>query len=454
MKIALVSCAKSKKNYKCTAKELYSPSELFSISYKYAQTLKVDKIYILSAKYGLVHENTFVDPYELSMKNLSADEQKEWANSVKQQLENELTPYGDDEYIVLTGMDYLQPLLNVKAFKKYSFPLRGMSLGKRKLFMNNEIKRLQNPSYDIKNSCLLLHKLFNEQTMYGYTEIDSIPFNNGIYIIFEKGETYKGYSRIVRVGTHTSPNRLKARLKDHYISKNKDGSIFRKNIGKAILNQRNDAYLSNWNVDTSKPANKHYINYSLQAGIEDSVSTYLQENTFFTVFEVTDLTERMRLESGIIATLNNDESFKKSVSWLGNYSTEHEIVNSGMWLKKGLNDRSLSGEELNMLIQILDGKKYSYTQSNKENNICIDRGEFKFTTDFAVAFIKNILIAEQDSGKSECILVSGDIGKQIGVKQRTRMICRAMRKDMGFKYEILYAPPKGDGTRLKIKYYL
>ncbi|WP_394897168.1 DUF6884 domain-containing protein [Clostridium paraputrificum] len=46
MKVALISCSKSKRSYKCKALELYSPSKLFSLSYQYAKTF-ADKIYIL-----------------------------------------------------------------------------------------------------------------------------------------------------------------------------------------------------------------------------------------------------------------------------------------------------------------------------------------------------------------------------------------------------------------------
>ncbi len=46
---------------------------------------------------------------------------------------------------------------------------------------------------------------------------------------------YGELDRIVRIGTHTSDDRLKNRLRDHFISKNKDGSIFRKNIGKSHI---------------------------------------------------------------------------------------------------------------------------------------------------------------------------------------------------------------------------
>ena len=283
MKIALISCSKSKRNYRCKAKELYAASELFSVSYQYAKALNVDAIYILSAKHGLIHEDTLVDPYEFSMESLPPHRQIDWANYVKTQMAETLNP-SSDTFVVLTGMDYLKPLLAVQAFGEYSFPLRGMRFGERIAFMNREIERLKAGCFSTANQCELLHKLFNQQKIYTYSQIDSIEFENGIYIVFEKGERYGQYNRIVRVGTHTSPNRLKNRLRDHYIRANKDGSIFRKNIGKALLNRRHDGYLRTWNYDTSKPENKGYVVPVIQSKIEEEVSAYLQENTFFTVF--------------------------------------------------------------------------------------------------------------------------------------------------------------------------
>lgn len=38
MKIALISCSKSKQSYECEAYKLYIPSELFRCSYEYAKT--------------------------------------------------------------------------------------------------------------------------------------------------------------------------------------------------------------------------------------------------------------------------------------------------------------------------------------------------------------------------------------------------------------------------------
>jgi len=72
---------------------------------------------------------------------------------------------------------------------------------------------------------------------------DQIPLN-GIYILFEKGELAHNTDRIVRIGTHTGINQLRSRLKQHFIVENKDRSIFRKNIGRALLNKNHDDFIN------------------------------------------------------------------------------------------------------------------------------------------------------------------------------------------------------------------
>src|SRR3990172_11224900 len=96
----------------------------------------------------------------------------------------------------------------------------------------------------------LLHYLFNSERRFRFpfdNEINRIP-RNGIYVIFEIGEQYKDWDRIVRVGTHTGNNHLRSRLKQHFIKENKNRSIFRKNIGRCLLNKDNNPYLSNWDL--------------------------------------------------------------------------------------------------------------------------------------------------------------------------------------------------------------
>ena len=78
----------------------------------------------------------------------------------------------------------------------------------------------------------------------------TIP-KNGVYVLFEKNEKAHETDRIVRIGTHTRDNRLFKRLREHFIKENKDRSIFRKNIGRAILNKKNDDFLEQWNWNLS-----------------------------------------------------------------------------------------------------------------------------------------------------------------------------------------------------------
>ncbi|MCR5462579.1 MAG: hypothetical protein K6E87_05875 [bacterium] len=57
-------------------------------------------------------------------------------------------------------------------------------------------------------------------------------------------------------------------------------------------------------------------------------------------------------------------------------------------------------------------------------------------------------------GKTEIILVAGEIEEELGVLQRTPAICNAMYDSMNSNDEVLFAPPSGKSTTVKIKYYL
>ena len=64
---------------------------------------------------------------------------------------------------------------------------------------------------DINEKCRRLHLLFNEMKPHHFTnvEINNLSFDNGVYIIFEEGETGHEMKRIVRVGTHRKLHNLK-----------------------------------------------------------------------------------------------------------------------------------------------------------------------------------------------------------------------------------------------------
>ena len=186
---------------------------------------------------------------------------------------------------------------------------------------------------------------------------------NGIYILFEKGEKGHGTDRIVRVGTHTGNNQLPSRLNQHFVNENKDRSIFRKNIGRALLNKRKDSYLKEWELDlTTKEAKNKFnslINPDRQKEIEKEVSKYIQNNFSFVVFPVEEKEKRLEMESKIISTLSLCTECRPSMNWLGLSSPKEKIRRKGLWLVNELDKKEISDEELGELegeIKLKKGK--------------------------------------------------------------------------------------------------
>ena len=207
--------------------------------------------------------------------------------------------------------------------------------------------------------CYDLHQLFNSMPRYTFENIDQIPFKNGIYVFFEKGEKYGKFDRIVRVGTDTGKNQLISRMRQHLIKENKDRSIFRKNIGRAMLAQRNSCLLEYWNIDFTASKNK-FLFYNEQKNaeclaLEKEISAFMKENFSFVVFNVETKEERLRLEAGIISTLYNSNDFVASDKWLGNYVPETRGTNvkrARMWLSQGLRANPLTEEEFKKLLVV------------------------------------------------------------------------------------------------------
>jgi len=343
-KVVLISCSKLKRKYPCEAKFLYDASSLFKKSLAYALTIAED-VFILSSKHGLVSLDEVIEPYEETLNDKSADELSAWGKKVANQLSGRFD-LRDTEFTILAGQKYYLPLR--PHLTKMRLPLIGLPMGQRLAKLNALVD--SNDQHDDQESmCVRLHRLFNDMPRYTRDTIGDIGFDSGVYIVFEDGERYNGMDRVVRVGTHRSDGRLRRRLEDHFNRKNKDGSIFRKNIGKAILNKNCNPYLDVWSLNTSKPeiiANLgNRYNPALQKKVEERVTEYMCEHFSFVCFPVETKTERLRLEEGIISTLNRAVDFTASTEWRGRYSPEHEIVNSGMWLKQGLDGIPLTESE-------------------------------------------------------------------------------------------------------------
>lgn len=205
--------------------------------------------------------------------------------------------------------------------------------------------------------CEKLHQMFNtmEKNHFPFDK-KSIP-RNGIYILFESTETSHGTDRIVRIGTHTGEGKLCSRLQEHFIKENKDRSIFRKNVGRALLNKNDDDFIYHWNLDLTTRSNKmkfgKQVDLEKQKQVEKEVSEIIQDRFRFIVIPIDDKNERLSLERKLISTVSNCDICGPSKYWLGSYSPIVKIKDIGLWQVQGLNKQGLTLEEFHTVEKIL-----------------------------------------------------------------------------------------------------
>jgi len=205
--------------------------------------------------------------------------------------------------------------------------------------------------------CSELHQILDHLPQYHFPFDDSLIPLNGIYILFEDGEIAHGTNRIVRIGTHTGKDQLRSRLKQHFISENKDRSIFRKNIGRALLNKENDPFLEMWDFRLTTRAAKEklglQIDHEKQKQVEHQVSDYIQSHFWFVVFPVPQKENRLILESRIISTVSLCPSCRPSPNWLGLFSPKEKIRESGLWIVNELYKQPLTQLEFENLKRMI-----------------------------------------------------------------------------------------------------
>jgi hypothetical protein len=197
--------------------------------------------------------------------------------------------------------------------------------------------------------CQQLHSLLREGQRFDFNMgYDAIPLN-GIYIMFEKGEMAHGGDRIVRIGTHRGDKQLRNRIYQHFENENKNRSMFRKNIGRCLLNKEHSPYRSTWEFDMTTRKNKELflnkIDKAFESELEKRISQYIQENVSFCLLEVPSKDDRLRYEARLIGTVSRCKDCKPSNNWLGQFSPDDKIKKNGLWQVMELNSPKLNEEE-------------------------------------------------------------------------------------------------------------
>lgn len=179
---------------------------------------------------------------------------------------------------------------------------------------------------------------------------------HGIYFFFEHGEIRQGViggrdaspiMRVVRVGTHavkvTSRTKLWNRLYSHRGGNdgngNHRGSVFRLLLGQALIRRDNISIPQpgNWAIGSSAPAEIRQA----ERNMEIEVSNYLN-NMPFVWLAVPKLEDRKEIEEYCIALLSNYNQTvpfnPPSADWLGRFSPNTFITNSGLWNSRNVAD--------------------------------------------------------------------------------------------------------------------
>lgn len=200
--------------------------------------------------------------------------------------------------------------------------------------------------------------------------------DNGIYFFYENGETWghgdNDTQRIVRVGTHRDGN-FRSRINDHFLLTRSpqyhhgraaphDRSIFRKNIGRALLARAQDPYLAVWEIDYTPKKNRdqysHLRDLEKEQLFEDQVTKYLRESLSFRFILCEGQDRRMGaegLEGAMIGTLAQCTRCCPSADWLGNVSPKDSVRQSGLWLAQHLKNQPITdGDRIAILEAIRD----------------------------------------------------------------------------------------------------
>jgi len=127
-KIGLLATARKKAINPSAAIDLYI-SPLFVKSVQYAQD-HYDDFFFFSAKEGLLTKDQYIEPYNVSIKNFSTSEKREWAHQVIHELEQRVLPSQCRIYIHggWVYREFLQPALEKAGFD-FEVPLEGYSIG-------------------------------------------------------------------------------------------------------------------------------------------------------------------------------------------------------------------------------------------------------------------------------------------------------------------------------------
>lgn len=130
--IHLVACVGRKRDYRAPAADLYR-SDWFVKARRYVEAMHAPW-FILSAAHGLVRPGDWLDPYDVTLRDLTAAERRRWGEMTVVQLRDAIGPAHRGPIVFLAGRLYRDPLLDFAGHRAV-IPMAGMAIGRQKAWL-------------------------------------------------------------------------------------------------------------------------------------------------------------------------------------------------------------------------------------------------------------------------------------------------------------------------------
>ena len=139
-----------------------------------------------------------------------------------------------------------------------------------------------------------------------------------------------------------------------------------------------------------------------------------------------------------------------------------DIAESGLWNREGLDGRPLTDNELHRIKWLSRfGNEYYHFRNHKgfHKQVSVEKpvkqeSMVPKTADDIRLYLDKVLQEAKHSGVEYIDLISGDIHKRLGLKNRMPQVCGIMYKMMLSGDEVLHSTPSGQSSTIKIRYYL
>ena len=201
-----------------------------------------------------------------------------------------------------------------------------------------------------EETCEAVHSLLKSLPV--VEQPGDVSVSDGLYFFYEDGESssHASKGRVVRVGNHPRSNgTLVRRLRQHYQG-GKNGSVFRKYLGGALMRAENPSHpclapgpgCGHWERQNEKPCDRC-------RPVEQRVSRLLRTSFRFRCVFIPGRMERNRFEALLIASLSSCSICGSTHRWLGQFAYSEVVRKAGMWNSQFVGGEPMTSEDLRRL---------------------------------------------------------------------------------------------------------